>query len=114
MPSSVSVGRLGSIDDRLSPNVASARSRPAFDELDTRHRIEIDVDLAADERRERRRGTGVGDMDDVDAGLVPEPGADEVRQRTLASRTIGGLARIGFRVRDELRYALEPRVVARG
>ena len=96
MPSSSSVGTLGSAELRVGAATASAFSRPAVDERKAGRRIEHVVDLARDQRGFRRCGSLVRDVQCVDHRCGVEHHAEQMLRRARAARTEVELAGLCF------------------
>ena len=103
MPTSVKVGTSGSCGRRCGVEIASARSLPALMcSQHRRHRVEVHVDLAAEQVDDRLAAALVRDVVDLDVGELGEQRAGEVLRAADAGRGVGHLAGLRLRERDQL------------
>ena len=67
---------------------------------------ERDLDVAAEQIIDRGSSAAIGDVDDVDAGLLPQELAGKMMRRAGAGRTVMQLAGIGPGISNHIRHGL--------
>ena len=102
-PCSATVGRSGSCGSRMRLPVAIARRAPAWIcGSDSRVEIAVKWVSPADHRRHRRAAAAIGDVLQLDAGLLAEQFDHQAGLRGGAGRGVVELAGLGLGERDEL------------